>query len=92
MKQINLPLSKGVRYFSIVMKHGSQIFLDFFFLSKNYSFLKSIFVSSLRLDTQEIQSGLSQLPERQRNKEEAAYFCFIGRLERKGRCCCLISF
>lgn len=77
MKQINLPLSKGVRYFSIVIKHGSQIFLDFFFLSKNYSFLKSIFVPSLRLDTQEIQLGLFHLPERQRN-EEAAYFCVIG--------------
>ena len=41
MKQINMPLSKDSRYFSTVIKHGSQIFLDFFFLSKNYGdFLK----------------------------------------------------
>ena len=78
MKQVDLPLSKDVRYFSIVIKQGNQIFLDFFFLSNSYSFLKCIFVSSLRLDTQEIQSGLFQLPERQKNEEEEAYFCVIG--------------
>lgn len=78
MNQVDLPLSKDVRCFSIVIKQGNQIFLDFFFLPKSCSFLKCIFVSSLRLDTQEIQSGLFQLPERQKNEEEEAYFCVIG--------------
>ena len=36
MKQINLPLSKDFMYFPTVIKQGSQIFLEFFFLSKNY--------------------------------------------------------